>query len=215
MGVGVFFALMSEYDQFAKDFSRTRQGDWPEFDLIFPHLHKGDRILDLGCGNGRLRKFLSSDIIPQGQYFGLDISEELLRFARTEFPKDHFFRGDFAKKLPFGTDNFNMVISIAAFHHLLSQADQLSFLGECHRILRSGGILFLTTWKLPRKYFWSNFLAGRWKNWIIPFGVEKHFRTYRKVSDSELRKLLKKSKFKVISADLFRNKNYVAIAKKK
>lgn len=206
---------MSEYDSFAKDFSQTRQQGWPEFDMLLPLLHKGDRLLDLGCGNGRLRKFIPTEIIRAGEYFGLDISENLLQVARNEFGRDHFFRGDFGKELPFGKENFDAVVSIAAFHHLLSKKDQLQFLAECNRVLKNRGLLFLTTWKLPQKYFWSNVLSGRWKNWIIPFGEDRHERTYRRVSDSDLRKLLRKTGFEVERCELFRDKNYVAIARKK
>jgi len=61
--------MNSEYDAFAADFSATRKNSWPEFELLFPLLKKQDRILDLGCGNGRLRNFLATDLIPTGNFF--------------------------------------------------------------------------------------------------------------------------------------------------
>ncbi|MCF7830703.1 methyltransferase domain-containing protein [Candidatus Gracilibacteria bacterium] len=206
--------MNSEYDEFAEQFSHTRNHAWPEFDLLLPYLKKGDRVLDLGCGNGRLREFLDEGIIPEGNYFGLDISEKLLGIARGKFPKDHFFLKDFSKELPFGNDNFEIITAIASFHHLLSRKEQQNFLKECHRVTKKGGAIFLTTWKLPEKFFWPNVLKGRWKNWIIPFGSEKLPRTYRKVTDSELKKLLKKAGFKVVQAELFADRNYIALAKK-
>ena len=66
--------MPSEYDAFAEEFSATREQSWPEFDKLKKHLQKGDRILDLGCGNGRLRKFLDEKLIPFGTYFALDVS---------------------------------------------------------------------------------------------------------------------------------------------
>ena len=84
-------------------------------------LKKQDRILDLGCGNGRLRNFLEKDLIPAGNYFGLDISDGLLQIARQNHSMDHFFRGNFAQKLPFGDENFDIVTAIASFHHLLNK----------------------------------------------------------------------------------------------
>ncbi|MCF7812137.1 class I SAM-dependent methyltransferase [Candidatus Gracilibacteria bacterium] len=206
---------MSEYDAFAEHFSQTRQKAWKEFDVFLPLIQKGDRVLDLGCGNARLRQSLPEEKVPRGHYFGLDISQELLTFARRSNPGDHFFWHDFQKKLPFGSDNFEWVVAIAAFHHLLSPSDQKFFLAECHRVLKKGGHLFLTTWKLPQKHFWSNILHGRWKNWIIPFGKEKKPRTYRKVSDTELKKLLRKAGFEVERAELFEGRNYIVLGKKK
>ncbi|MCF7905895.1 class I SAM-dependent methyltransferase [Candidatus Gracilibacteria bacterium] len=217
---------MSEYDTFARDFSATRQHAWPEFDMFLPLLRRGDRVLDLGCGNGRLREFInkstsqqvdestSKKIIPEGNYFGFDISTELLRIAEKKFPHDHFFRGDFSCTLPFGGDNFNAVVAIASFHHLLSRKPQILFLQECIRILKPGSVLFMTTWQLPRKFFWQNILRGRLKNWIIPFGADRHSRTYRRTSEKELTRLLKKTGFEVVSVRLFQQRNFVAIARK-
>ncbi len=202
---------MSEYDVFAENFSQTRQAGWPEFELLCPLIHTGERVLDLGCGNGRLRKIFTEQGIAPGAYFGLDISEKLLRIAKENYPDDYFFRGDFGKNLPFGADQFDVISAIASFHHLLSKKEQKTFFQEVFRILKPGGRLFLTTWKLPRKYWWHNF--GK-KNWNIPFGKKQHPRTYRKTSDRELEKLAKKAGFTVKSCELFRDKNFVLIAEK-
>jgi len=216
--------MNSQYDEFAEQFSHTRNHFWPEFDLLLPYLEKGDRLLDLGCGNGRLREFLNKitrdkeqdtkKIISEGNYFGLDVSEKLLKIARDKFIRDHFFLKDFSQELPFGNDNFEVVTAIASFHHLLSKTEQTKFLKECYRIIKPGGTIFLTTWKLPEKFFWQNVLKGRLKNWIIPFGSGKLPRTYRKATDKDLRSLLKKAGFKVLKAELFEDRNYVALAKK-
>ena len=206
--------MTTNYDNFAKDFSASRQGGWPEFDLVLQYLKKGGRVLDLGCGNGRLRKALGKDLVPQGHYFGLDLSEELLKIAREEFEGDHFFRGDFAEVLPFGDDNFDMVVCIAAFHHLTSKRDQVRFLKECFRVLKPDGIIFVTTWKIPKKHFWPNVLRGRFKNWIVPFGREKAPRVYRRVSGGELQGLLKRAGFGVLQVELFRGRNFVGVGGK-
>ncbi len=181
-----------------------------------PDIKSGQRILDLGCGNGRLRKFLPAELIRPGDYFGFDISEGLLGIARKNFPRDAFFRGNFGKNLPFGAQNFDWVISIAAFHHLLDKTGQQKFLTEAHRVLKPGGKIFLTTWILPQKYFWKNFWTGRIfsKNWIVPFGAEKHPRTYRYVTNKDLTKLLKRHGFKVIRSERFEDRNFVALAEK-
>jgi len=205
----------SQYDVFAEDFAQTRKNAWPEFEVLFKEIKKGDRLLDLGCGNGRLRQSLSTDMVRDGDYFGLDVSEKLLNLARKNFPRDHFFHKDFTQPLPFGDDNFDIISGVASFHHILSEKEQKQFLQECCRILKPGGTVFLTTWKLPCKHFWPNFWQGNGKNWVIPFGVEKHPRTYRNVSGRELKKLLRRAGFEVTFCELLRDKNYVAVGKKK
>lgn len=208
--------MKSEYDAFAKDFAQTRDRSWPEFDLFFPLIKKGERVLDLGCGNGRLRKFLPDTLIAPGAYFGFDLSEKLLDIARKQFPQDAFFKGNFGISLPFGAENFDWVISIAAFHHLFDKKSQESFLSESLRVMKPGGHIFITTWVLPEKYFWMNFWRGRvfTKNWIIPFGPQKHPRTYRNVPEYELEKLLRKKGFKILRAEKFEDRNYVILAQK-
>ncbi len=206
----------SEYDAFAKNFSDTRTYAWPEFEYFMDDLKKGERLLDLGCGNARLRNFLDSEIILNGSYFGFDFSEKLLDIGRKKFPKDCFFRGDFGKGFPFGAENFDWIVSIAAFHHLLDKTSQEKFLLESLRVLKPGGKIFLTTWVLPQKYFWMNFWRGRVfsKNWIVPFGKEKHVRTYRYVTDKDLKKLLRKAGFKVLKSEKFKERNFIILAEK-
>ncbi len=206
--------MKSEYDDFAEDFSVTRKNEWPEFSFLKPIFRYGDRVLDLGCGNARLRKFISKETVLDGHYFGLDLSQKLLNIGRENFPKDHFFLGDFSEKLPFGADNFEVVTAIASFHHLLNKRNQKEFLAESFRVLKPGGHIFLTTWKIPMKFFWSNVLRLRFKNWIIPFGKDKIKRTYRRVSDKELVKLLKKAGFKIIFSRDFLGRNYVVCGRK-
>jgi ubiquinone/menaquinone biosynthesis C-methylase UbiE len=207
---------MSDYDKFAKDFSSTRNYAWNEFDIVKPKIWKGDRVLDLGCGNGRFRQFLGTDLVAKGAYFGLDISEKLLSIARKTYPDDHFFIGDFGQNLPFGAENFEVIVAIASFHHLTNKKAQNKFLSECRRVLKPNGKIFITTWVLPKKYFWRNFWTGRVfsKNWIIPFGKEKYPRIYRNVTDKDLSKLLKKHGFLVERAENFKNRNYVILAQK-
>lgn len=50
-------------------------------------------LLDVGCGNGELLKFLNF-IGYRGQYFGLDINEALINQAKERFGKDNFFLQD-------------------------------------------------------------------------------------------------------------------------
>ena len=206
--------MTSEYDAFAHDFSQTRKNAWPEFDILLKEIKKGDRILDMGCGNARLRHSLPTEFVRDGDYFGLDVSEKMLDVARKTFPKDHFFHADFTKPLPFGNDNFDCVAGVASFHHILSVGEQKQFLQECCRVLKPGGLVFLTTWKLPKKHFWTNFWQGNGKNWVIPFGKEQYPRTYRNVSGADLKKLLRRAGFQVTFCQLLRDKNYVIVGKK-
>ena len=51
----------SHYDRFAEDFSNTRERSWDEFEIIFPEIGQGDKILDLGCGKACSSIFLAKE----------------------------------------------------------------------------------------------------------------------------------------------------------
>src|SRR5690606_25989816 len=44
----------------------------------------GERLIDLGCGSGRLARKLAPLLQPPGSYLGLDVSPSLLERARRE-----------------------------------------------------------------------------------------------------------------------------------
>lgn len=55
--------------------------------LSLLHLNPGDKVLDIGCGNGSYtRKILEQ--VPQGSVLGIDTSENMLRLAK-EVSKDY------------------------------------------------------------------------------------------------------------------------------
>lgn len=200
---------MAEYDRFAKGFSASRAHAWPEFMAVSELISDGTKWLDVGCGNGRLRRF-----VEQGDYTGMDVSEGLLSEAKKQSPEANFVRADFTKKWPFNDGIFSVVVGMASFHHALTKADQTHFMQEAYRVLRPGGWLFLTTWKIPQKHFWPNILRGRWRVWNVPFGKEKHPRKYRRVDGKELRRRAKAAGFAVEKTYLSRGKNYVLLARR-
>jgi len=211
----------SEYEAFAELFSSTRSKltRWPELDFVLPYLRPDAQVLDVGCGNGRARQFLGRDIVNKGNWQGIDISKKLINVARERHTGDKWTVGDMTKKLPMEDNSVDVIIALASFHHILSKAEQKRAIAEYHRVLRNGGVVFITTWALPKKYFWGNVLRGRWKNFIIPFGPEKIPRTYRRVSDIELKNLLQSGGMTVLTRGLtYHNsgdaRNYFAVARK-
>jgi len=104
----------------------------------------GDKILDLGCGNGRFLQIIGEKDI---EYFGVDNSEELIRIAREKYPNHNFQTAD-ALSLPFSDNFFDKVYSIAVLHHIPSEEFRIQFLKEARRALKPGGLLILTVWNL-------------------------------------------------------------------
>lgn len=48
-----------DYEQLAEEFSNTRANLWFELQELAKYVKGGDKILDLGCGNGRLYELFS------------------------------------------------------------------------------------------------------------------------------------------------------------
>ena len=90
----------------------------------------GERILDLGCGDGQLTKRIteSGAIVT-----GLDASPEMVAAARSNgVPAD---LGQ-AESLPYPDHVFNAVVSNAALHWVRGQDDMMA---QVRRVLRPGG----------------------------------------------------------------------------
>lgn len=133
----------NDYNLIAEDFSMTRGSIWPETKSLFDkYFFPGEKVLDLGCGNGRYFEYLKEKKV---NYFGVDNSEKLIEIAKARYPEADFQVTD-ALNLPFSDNFFDKVISIAVFHHIPSEELRISFLNEAKRILKPEGFLILTVW---------------------------------------------------------------------
>jgi len=133
------------YNQIAKDFSNTRKYLWKSLNPLLYYITKNDKVLDLGCGNGRL-----FELIKHTDYVGVDNSEALIKIARRHHREAKFKVAD-GFCLPFDDNSFDKVISIAVLHHVPSKELRRCFLKEAKRVLKKDGLLILTAWKLERK----------------------------------------------------------------
>jgi len=137
-----------DYNLIASHFSRVREKTWEEFRFLFEeYLIPGEKVLDLGCGNGRFFEFFKEKNID---YFGVDSSEKLIEIAKKKYPKGKFQVAN-ALNLPFPSNFFDKVYSLAVLHHIPSKEFRLRFLKEVKRVLKPEGLLILTVWNLwPR-----------------------------------------------------------------
>lgn len=159
------------YNIIAPDFNATRRTTWPEFEELALYIKEGSRILDIGCGNGRLYKYINDELRTTNyEYVGIDQSEELIKIAKKSLPTSLYEREGFLKNippfekggrggifmvadifnLPFKDGEFDVVAGIAFLHHIPSQELRVKVLKEIYRVLSPGGILFLTNWNLWR-----------------------------------------------------------------
>jgi len=158
---------MTDYNSFAGQFSQTREYLWDDIKPLLKYIKENDKVLDLGCGNGRLYQILKE---KQGRYVGLDLSEELIKITKEKYPEAEFLVGDM-KKLPFGADNFDIIFCIAAFHHLKTAEERLQSLREMKRVLKPGGKIILVNWNLLGKWGTEKVEKGDYKRFGNDFSV--------------------------------------------
>lgn len=219
-----------DYNLIAKHFSGAREKPWQEFSFLFnDYLLSGEKVLDIGCGNGRFFELCKDKVF----YFGIDNSEELIKIAKSRYPEANFQVAD-ALNLPFSDNYFDKVYNIAVLQHIPSREFREQFLKEIKRVLKSEGLLFLTVWNLWK---WNNirilikntilkfFRVSRldFKDFFLPNERHSLFKNfyYHAFTKKELENLVKKSDFQIEKSGLiamsFAKKpqsNFYIIAKK-
>lgn len=214
-----------DYNLIAEDFSRTRQSIWAELDMFKDYVQDGDRVLDAGCGNGRLLDLLKDKKID---YIGIDFSDKLVELAKKKYPDDKFLNAD-TLNLPFSDNNFDKVFSIAVLHTIPSVELREKALLELKRVLKPKGALLLIVWDIWRlknafsifKKFLLKLFSGSkldFKDVFVSWD-DKTNRYYHFFTSRELNKLVRKIGFEIISKGIVQSKdksrsNLYIIAKK-
>lgn len=221
-----------DYDTIAENFSKTRPEIWEDLMYLKKFAKDGDRVLDLGCGNGRLLELFKDKKID---YTGVDNSQKLIKIAKRRHEnynlkniKSQFATGD-ALHLLFKDNTFDKIYSIAVFHHIPSRELRTRFLKEAKRILKKDGLLIMTVWNLwQRKTNWRVFIKLTllkligfskldFKDFWIPWG-KKLNRYIHAFTRKELRDIVSKSGFSVKECGLLKRKagyfNIYVIARK-
>ncbi|HAH22111.1 MAG TPA: SAM-dependent methyltransferase [Candidatus Omnitrophica bacterium] len=121
----------------------------------------GGRILDCGCGEGKISGFLARELAPS-QVIGTDISCDKLLEASGKGGLFFASNLDRGSALPFKDATFKLVFCNHVIEHLL---DPDHLLDEIYRVLADDGVLVLTT---PNLAVWYNRI-------MLLFGFQPHF----------------------------------------
>jgi len=160
-------------------------------DVALKLLERGDRLLDIGCGDGTLGYYAKT---KYKEVYGVDISEKAIDIARKRGIKT--FKIDLNKEtLPFPDNYFDAVTCLDVIEHII---DPRFLVKEIYRVLKKGEILIIST---PNIRYWKHLfrlvILGRFPKTSddeeLWDGGHIHYFTFKDIEE-----LLKKNGFEVI-----------------
>jgi ubiquinone/menaquinone biosynthesis C-methylase UbiE len=138
------------------------------WEFVTPLLQKDAKILDYGCGYGRL----THDIADHGysNVIGVDSSQGMIQEAREKFPA-LTFEHNLETTIPFSDNEFDAVFLFTILTCIPFNHDQYTLFQELQRVLKPGGLVYIsdvlinTDQRNRRRYESGNFQ---------PYGIFTH-----------------------------------------
>jgi SAM-dependent methyltransferase len=98
------------------------------------------KVLDFGSGCGRVVRHWRGQT---AQVFGTDYNAELVKWCAANLPAANFALNQLSPPLRYEDETFDLVYAVSVFTHLAEDL-QFAWLAELRRIIRPGGLLFIT-----------------------------------------------------------------------
>jgi trans-aconitate methyltransferase len=135
---------MHKWDPEGYQKSSSAQFGWAMNLISGLKLNGRERILDIGCGDGRITAHLA-DLVSEGRVLGVDLSAEMIGYAaagNAMHPNLRFLVAD-ASRLDFSNE-FDLVVSFACLHWIRDHLPVLHGVKDClvpggHFLMQCGG----------------------------------------------------------------------------
>jgi ubiquinone/menaquinone biosynthesis C-methylase UbiE len=169
--------IRSSFDEASRDeehFPSTIDPRIYHVKLIRQHLGdlRGKRVLDVGCGKGRFARIFQEQE-PAAEIWGLDISEEMLRFV----PAGIRTRAGSMTELPFDDAFFDAAYATESLEHAVEIEKAV---GEICRVVKSGGRIAIIDKNAEQ---WGKLQTPEWEKWFTRRELERLLRRHcREVS---------------------------------
>lgn len=177
--------LQEFYDAHAEKYYQTRnkhRADGEFFlDEIKGNEKKTIKILEFGCGSGRLLAHLKELKWVKINYTGVDISQNLLNFAKKQISgksaptniKATFVCNDILHYVKWlKQESFDFVIWVASFQHIPTNKERFYLIKNIYRLLTYEGKLIMTNRSFSRRFlkkYQKDFLHSL-RRYVVSFG---------------------------------------------
>lgn len=136
------------YNEIAAGFNATRKKEiWPQIREFASKVKDNERVLDAGCGNGRLLEALKD---KQIYYLGIDNSSELIKMAKKNYPRHEFREADILNLEDISENNFDHIFCLAVLPHIPTSELRIVFLKNLAAKLKPSGRIIISVWNLGR-----------------------------------------------------------------
>ena len=127
-------------DAFGEDFSQDGFSDINQINMIFDYLPdiKNLKILDVGCGNGKMLGYLQKK--TNAHISGFDYSEKAISCAKNLFKNNADFRVGIFGEIEYPDNSFDFITSMDTMYFA---RDMVSFITQIKRWLKPDGVLFV------------------------------------------------------------------------
>ncbi|HAQ02647.1 hypothetical protein A2467_00540 [Candidatus Nomurabacteria bacterium RIFOXYC2_FULL_36_8] len=169
------------YNVIAKDYAKTFLKPTSYIEIFLKLLPKKGKILDVGCGVGTDSGFAKSKgFFP----VGIDLSKEMLKIAKHNYPLIDFHLGDMRKIKLHG--KFDGIIASYSLIHIIKK-EIPGILRNFNKILNDKGLLYIALQSGQSDEIFINEPFDHKRNLFLNI-----------ISSSEINNLLKENGFKII-----------------
>jgi SAM-dependent methyltransferase len=174
--------IKDQYNSIGFHFAQTRKKRmWAEVLPFVQKIKPKMRVLDVGCGNGRLLPELSGIKV---YYTGLDFSEVLIEKARKRFPKRRFLVRDVTNAKDWeNLGKYDAVFCLGVLHHIPDRNRQHDLVQQMYKHTKQGGFVLISIWNLWNLRWWKLHLKQLAKK--IDYGNLSFIWVPYKVSDGK------------------------------
>lgn len=163
------------------------------------HLQPTDKVLDIGCGIGRIARPLTKFLNREGAYYGFDVVRLGINWCKQayhNYPNFHFryipLRNDLYNlttnaspvdvDFPYQPDFFDLAVLVSVLTHM-QEADVRRYFFEIARVLKSGKSCFCTLFLITAA---SDAYLKTSKNPLFKFRYDNYFLHNATVKDANI-----------------------------